>query len=58
MYFIGDIINICVKNKQKDLISSVNNFATSDQYCLKKVKARIVGTSRKFPGFLKFSGYK
>ena len=27
---VGDIINICVKNNQKDLISAMNNIATSD----------------------------
>jgi len=34
------------------------NTATDHFTCMVKAKARVIGTSRKFPGFYKFSGYK
>lgn len=56
---IGDIINLCVMTDQYDnVISEYNNIGSSHNTCFRKVKARVVGTSRKFPGFFKFSGYK
>ena len=34
------------------------NLATDPGNCFKKLKAKVLATSRKFPGFFKFSGYK
>lgn len=59
---IGDLINICIRytdgKSDLDNMSAANNIAQDQKHCLRKVKARIVATSNKFPGFLKFSGYK
>lgn len=38
--------------------SKISNVATDRYKCFKKARARVVATSRKFPGFFKFSGYK
>ena len=38
--------------------SKLSNLATDRNKCFKKARARVVATSRKFPGFFKFSGYK
>ena len=59
---VGDVINLCAK--QVDLGTSypsvLTNIATDNEqiFCTHKYKARVVATSRKFPGFFKFSGYK
>lgn len=55
---IGDIVNICIKKNHNDVRSEVMNIMTEQSKCFKKLKARVVATSRKFPGFTKFSGYK
>jgi len=55
---IGDIVNICIKKNNQDVRSEVMNLMTDTRKCFKKLKARVVATSRKFPGFFKFSGYK
>lgn len=59
---IGDIINICIRYRSgtdnPDGISKLNNIAQDSKHCLRKVKARVVATSKKIPGFYKFSGYK
>lgn len=55
---IGDIVNICIKKNFDDMTSEVMNLMTHSSQCFKKLKARVVATSRKFPGFFKFSGYK
>jgi hypothetical protein len=58
---VGDIINMNIRYNGGGTHSSVlTNIATSDSesQSFLKVKARVVATSRKFPGFFKFSGYK
>jgi len=59
---IGDIVNLCVKHKDLGVShpSVLTNIATDNEqlHCFQKFKARVVATSRKFPGFFKFSGYK
>jgi len=58
---IGDIVNICIS---KDLAakeherSEIANIAADRDLCFHKAKARVVATSRKIPGFKRFSGYK
>ena len=59
---IGDHINICIRytDGKSDLenLSGTNNIAQDKKLCLRKAKARIIATSNKVPGFVKFSGYK
>jgi hypothetical protein len=56
---VGDIVNLCLKyTDHKHIPSVITNTFTHREKCLKKVRARVVATSRKFPGFFKFSGYK
>ena len=59
---VGDIINLQMKHKEmsRSYKSVLTNIATDNEqtYSFQKYKARVVGTSRKFPGFFKFSGYK
>jgi poly-beta-hydroxyalkanoate depolymerase len=63
---IGDYINLCLKMDGPHKPSMISNIATngdasyftSSPLCFTKAKARVVATSRKFPGFFKFSGYK
>ena len=55
---VGDIVNLCLKYKHGHMPSSYQNIATDVPLCFKKVRGRVVATSRKFPGFYKFSGYK
>ena len=55
---VGDYINICLKKDGYHKASKISNIATDKPLCFIKAKARVVGTSRKFPGFFKFSGYK
>jgi len=55
---IGDIVNLCLKYKHDPQKSQFSNIATDAPLCFKKARARVVATSRKFPGFFKFSGYK
>ena len=55
---VGDYINICLKKDGYHKPSKISNIATDQPLCFTKAKARVVATSRKFPGFFKFSGYK
>lgn len=57
---VGDIINICLRYSDNGakVHSSYANIGQFHNQCFSKVKARVVATSRKFPGFFKFSGYK
>jgi ABC-type antimicrobial peptide transport system permease subunit len=59
---IGDIINLNLMNNDLSTIrnSVLTNIATDfeQRFVFQKYKARVVATSRKFPGFFKFSGYK
>ena len=61
---IGDIVTICIKYRsEEDSFSQLNNIVQTKKtqaknMCLRKVRGRIVATSKKIPGFFKFSGYK
>ena len=55
---IGDFVNICLKLGNSLEASAITNRGTDYRQCFMKAKARVVATSRKFPGFFKFSGYK
>ena len=55
---VGDYVNICLKLSNGQEASSITNRGTDYRQCFTKAKARVGATSRKFPGFFKFSGYK
>lgn len=58
---VDDLLNICLRYDPGTFaaeFSAFTNTVTDQNLCFNKAKARVVATSRKFPGFFKFSGYK